>query len=316
MDFVVNRMRTRLTAWAPKCALGLLAAALFVAAGFCSAAEDSAITALREKIDRAERDRMEICKVLGAIYEEMGETEKAIESYRMGFDVFPDDPLLCKKLIDLYTVKERWGDLVPVYRSLANANPGANQRYMTQLAECALKAGKHQEAIAVIEELLKEYAEIADDYRNAAQMLMPYEQYAAAADVCRKGITGKFGNSGDLHWILGRATGKLKKYDEAISAYKKAMELSGVEQDEKILQELAELLGEESVIEGILKDNPKALEGIAPGLGELYWRKALEQEKGGKPDAVMALCRKVLLVSPASEAGKAAEKEIQELSKP
>jgi tetratricopeptide (TPR) repeat protein len=299
--------------WAPRLVVAGLALAPVSAFGSL----DEAATLLTEKIDRAEKKRVELCKVLGAIYEEIGDTEKAIESYRKGFSVFPDDPFLCQKLIALYKVKERWAELVAVYESLVINNPGANEAYRRSLAECHLKAGQYQEAVAVIEEWLNEYGGDAADYRDAAQMLMSFEQYESAANICRKGIESKFGQSFELHCFFGRAMAKTGKYDEAIVAYKKAIELCTSPRDKGILQqELAELSREEPIIERILEERAESLQATDRRLAELYWQKALQEERDGRRDAAIALYRRIALLVPDSETGRAAEKKIQALGNP
>lgn len=278
---------------------------------------EDAVSALREKIDQAEKERAEICKILGAIYEETGDSEKAIESYRLGFQVFPDDPLLCNKLIELCTAEERWGELVPIYQSLVNANPGANEAYMRMLAECHLKARQNEEAVAVLAEMLDEYGVDVADYRDAAQMLMAYEQYEAAASVCRRGIEGEVDEGPDLHYLLGRAWAKGGKYREAIVAYKKALELCTSQQETRILEEeLANLCMEQPIIERILEENTESLKGIDERLAELYWRKAAQEQQDGDANAALALYRKIVSLVPGSEKAEAAEKKIRELSNP
>jgi len=302
---------------ARRCAVPLVAAGLFFSSCPLVFAEDDTISALREKIDRAEKERVEICKILGAIYEEMGETDKVIECYRTGFQVFPDDPFLCSKLRDLYAAKERWADLASIYKRLVNANPGGNETYMKTLAECHLKAGQHQEALAVLTELLDEYGDASADYRDAAQMLMAHEQYDAAATLCQKGIQGDFGKSPELHCILGLAQLKAGKYGEAIVAYRKAIELGVSGRDRLDLeQQLAKVCKEEPVIEYVLREKLESVKAIDQRLAELYWLKALKEEGAGRLDAAIALCRKIVLLVPDSEIGKAAQKKIQELGNP
>ncbi len=298
-------------------AFRLVTAALLLSPLALFGTEDDALSVLLEKIDRAERERVNIYKTLGAIYEEIGDTDKAIESYRMGFQVFRDAPILSQKLISLCTAKERWAELIPVYKSLVYANPGANEMYRKKLAECYLKGGQPDEAVAVINELLHEYGEDDADYRDAAQTLMTYEQYEQAASVCQRGIEGGFEQSSVLHYLLGQATAKLGQYNEAISAYKRAIELCDSQRDRKILQqELADLCKEEPIVEQVLEEKTESLKAMDERLAELYWQKALREEKDGKQDAAAALYQKIVSLVPGSERGKAAEKKIQGLSGP
>jgi tetratricopeptide (TPR) repeat protein len=296
--------------------LSIAAAVMFAAVG-AFGAEDDAVESLREKIDRAEKERMEICRILGAIYEEIGDTEKAIESYLMGFQVFPDDPVVCNKLMALYKAKGRWAELVLVYKSLVNANPGANEMYMTELAECHLKAGHRDEAVAVIKEMLDEHGDNADDYRDAAQIFMKHKEYEQAAAICRRGIEKGFVKSCDLHLALGRATGKLEKYGEAVAAYAKAIELCTGGPNERVIgEELASLCEKEGVIERLLEQKSEALEAVRKPMAELYWEGAQRKQKEGKRDEAIALCRRIILLVPDSERAKVAEKKIEELSRP
>ncbi len=294
----------------------LFAGVLFAAAPSFGAQYD-AVSALREKIDQAEKERIEICRTLGAIYEQLGDTDKAIESYQMAFHVFPDDPFISGKLIKLYTAQERWAELAPVYKSLINVNPGANEVYMNKLAECLLKAGQPGEALSVIRDLLDEYGNDSGDYRDAAQMLINYEQYQPAASICRKGIEAGFEQSANLHCLLGRAAAKAGEYADAIFAYRKAIELSSSRSDRTLLEkELAELCKEEPIIKRILEEKTKSLRAIDKRLAELYWQKAFQKQQEGKLDAAIALYRKIVSLVLDSERGKAAKKKIQELSNP
>jgi len=298
-------------------ALSVLSAALLAAHPPALSSQNDSVSALREKIDQAEKERMEICKILGAIYEETGDTEKAIESYRMGFQVYPDDPFFCNKLIRLYTARERWAELVPIYESLVNANPGANKKHLNDLAVCLLKAGQPEEAVGVIAEMLEEYGEDAAIYRDAAQTFMKHEHYEGAATVCQQGIEGEFAEQYELHWILGRATGKLKRYTEAVSAYEKALQLCRSARNKEIIEkELAELCAEEPIIEQILQDKIESLKTIDQRLAELYWQKALDKQEAGDLDEASSLYRRIILLVPNSERGKAAQLKIQQLPTP
>ena len=279
--------------------------------------QDDSVVSLREKIDRAERERLEVCRILGAIYEEIGDADKAIEVYRMGFQVYPDDPFLCGKLVRLYTVREAWSELIPIYESLVNANPGANQSYLNDLAQCHIKAGQPGKALAVMGEMLDQYAENAALYRDAAQMFMKSECYEAAAIICQKGIEGKFADSADLHWILGQATAKLKQYEKAVPAYEKAIELSSAGRIRELIEkELAELCTHELVVEQILANKLESLRGIEQRLAELYWEKAVAAEQEGDLAKANTLYQRIALLVPDSDTGRAAEKKIQELGNP
>jgi tetratricopeptide (TPR) repeat protein len=288
--------------------VGLLFAPLF------SFGSEDEVSTLRERIDLAERERAELCKVLGAIYEEVGDTDNAIRIYRMGFQVSPDDVFLCNKLKELCTKEERWGELVLVYESLVNGNPGANESYMKKLAECHLNMGDYEDGVRVMGELLDEYGDTAADYRDAGQMLMTFEQYEAAAGICRKGIEKQPDGSRDLYCMLGRALAKAEKYAEAVVAYEQAIQRSSSERDKRILEEeLVELCKDKPVIEEILKERKESLESMDQRLAELYWQKAEQEEKGGNPEAAVALYRKIALLVPDSEKGKAAQEKTEGL---
>lgn len=272
---------------------------------------------LRETIDRAERERLEVCRILGAIYEEIGDAEKAIEVYRMGFQVYPDDPFLCGKLVRLYTVREAWSELIPIYESLVNANPGANQSYLNDLAQCYIRAGQPDKALMVMLEMLDQYAENAALYRDAAQMFLKNECYEEAAAICQKAIDGKFADNADLHWILARAVAHLKRYEQAVPAYEKAIELSSGGRNRQLMErELADLCTQEPVIEQILSNKLQSLQGIEQELADLYWQKALASEQQGNSADAKTLYHRIARLVPESLLGKAAEKKIQELGNP
>lgn len=316
LAFLFGDKKMELTplSFAQRLAFWLFAAALFSASLPSVGGQENSVSALREKIDQAERERVEICKALGAIYEQIGDTEKAIEIYRKGFQVFPDDTFLCDRLIQLCKAQDRWAELVPVYRSLIDVNPDANKAYFRNLAECHLKAGQNEEAVAAIAELLDEYGNDVADYREAAQLLMTYEQYEAAASICRRGIGGEFGESSQLHCILCRTLAGAGKYDEAILAYKRAIDLCSSERERTVLEkELADLCKEEPIVEQILKEKTESLKVIDQRLAELYWRKALREEENGDYEAAIALYQKISSLVPDSERRKAAETKIQQL---
>ncbi len=295
-------------------ALGLSLGLALIAAFQTLGSEDE-VSALREKIDRAERERTELCKILGAIYEESGDTDNAIRVYRMGFQVAPDDPFLCDKLKELCTKEERWEELVLVYESLVYANPGANEPYMKKLAECHLKVGQMAEAVTVIGEMLEEYGDRAADYRDAGQMLMTYGQHEAAVEILRSGIDKKPDRVGELYFVLGRSLAKANKYSEAVEAYEKAIELCDSEREKRVLtQELAELCEEGSVVEDILDKKMESVRALDERLADLYWQRARrEEEKGDLPGAI-ALYRKIVSLEPSSDRAKAAADKIRQLS--
>jgi tetratricopeptide (TPR) repeat protein len=280
-----------------------------------SLGSEDEVSALREKIDRAERERAELCKILGAIHEESGDTDNAIRVYRMGFQVAPDDPFLCEKLKELCTKGERWKELVLVYESLIYANPGANGPYMKKLAECHLKVGQMAEAVMVIGEMLEEYGDTAADYRDAGQMLMTYELYDAAADILRGGIEKKPDRVGELYFMLGRSLAKAHKYSEAVEAYEKAIELCDSEREKRILtQELAELCEEGSVVEDILDRKMESVKALDERLADLYWQMACGEEERGNVPGATAFYRKIVSLTPGSDRAKAAATKVQQLS--
>lgn len=277
--------------------------------------QDDSIISLREKIDRAERERLDLCRILGSIYEEIGDAEKAIEVYRMGFEVYPDDAFLCGKLVRLYTVREAWSELIPIYESLANANPGANQSYLNDLAQCHIKAGQADKALAVMLEMLDQYAENAALYRDAAQMFLKSECFKEAAAICQKAIDGKFADNADLHWILGRAMAHLKQYEQAVPAYEKGIELSSGGRSRELMEkELAELCSQQPVVEQILSNKLESLRLIEERLVEQYWEKALAAEQQGNLAEAKTLYHRIALLVPDSDTGRAAEKKIYYLN--
>jgi tetratricopeptide (TPR) repeat protein len=165
--------------------------------------------------------------------------------------------------------------------------------------------------------MLDQYAENAALYRDAAQMFMKNECYEAAASICRKAIEGKFGDSADLHWILGQATAKLQQYEKAVPAYEKAIELSSAGRIRELIEkELAELCTHEPVVEQIPANKLRSLRGIEQRLTELYWEKAVAAEQQGNLAEARTLYQRIAHLVPDSDTGRAAEKKIQELGNP
>ena len=65
--------------------LCLVTAGLLFAPLLSFGTEDE-VSTLRERIDLAERERAELCKILGAIYEEVGDADNAIKGFERYLD--------------------------------------------------------------------------------------------------------------------------------------------------------------------------------------------------------------------------------------
>ena len=113
--------------------------------------EEDTIYQIRQRIEKAQKDRYELLRLLGYIYTTTGKTDEAIEMYKKALAVEPDDREMLELLIKLYKNSEKWSDMISVYEQLLEKYEGENSEYFEKLIDLYLRTDQDKLAVALVE---------------------------------------------------------------------------------------------------------------------------------------------------------------------
>ncbi len=278
--------------------------------------KEESIGDIKEKIEKAETEKLDIVKTLAAIYEINENMDKAIQYYQLAFDLSKDDKAISDKLLNLYNQKKMWKEMIPIYEYLVESNPRKNQSYLTQLADCYFKINQDDKAVEVFKKYLDEYSEYEETYYAIADILLQHKKFEQAAEVYQKAVEGHFPDKYKMHWSLAKIYIQLEKYDKALKAYEEAKKyVPGGYDKQQIEAELIQLYKKADVIDKVIKEKENEIKEIDKKLIELYWQEAREKEDGDDIESALKYYRKIVTIAPDTEKGKAAAKKIEELKK-
>ena len=278
--------------------------------------KEESIGDIKEKIEKAEAEKLDIVKTLAAIYQINENIDKAIQYYQLAFNLSKDDKAISDKLLDLYNQKKMWREMIPIYEYLAESNPRKNQYYLKQLGDCYFKINQDDRAIEVFKKYLDEYSEYEETYYSIGDILFQHKKFEEAAKVYQKAIEGGFSDKYKVHWSLAKIYMQLEKYDRALKAYESAKKYVSKGYDrQQIEAELIQLYKKTDIIDKVIKEKENEIKEIDKKLIDLYWQEAREKEDGNEIESALKYYRKIVTIAPDSEKGKAAAKKIEELKK-
>ncbi len=138
--------------------------------------QEETIYDIRQRIEKAEKDRYELLRLLAYIYSTTGKNDEAIEMYQKALNVDPADRELIESLLELYRKSRMWGDMVPIYKQFIEKYKGENEKYYTELVGLYFRIEQQEKAFALIEEYLDEHGDKEETYLYAANIFAEHNK--------------------------------------------------------------------------------------------------------------------------------------------
>ena len=270
---------------------------------------------IRQRVEKARKDRYDILRLLGYIYSNTEENEKAIDAYRKASEMEPSDRETTDLLIGLYRKTEKWDQMIPMYERFIDKYKGDNAKYYNELVELYLKNKQDEKAFETLERFTGEHGDKVDTYIQVIEKFQEHANAARALEIMEKGLE-KFPNNFTLNRRAAVAYMKNKDYSNAIAHFDAAKRLAeSPNVKEEIEAEMAPLYENPEIVKEIIQKKTKELEKIDLELKELYTKQADLKEKAGKLDEALQAYKKLSALAPETAEGRMAAKKVKELEK-
>jgi tetratricopeptide (TPR) repeat protein len=161
---------------------------------------------------------------LGMLYHQQGETAKALENYKLGLALAPNDTAANESYARLLMEAQRYREAVAPLEK-AKKNSPSNFFLRMRLVESYLKAGLNDEANREIQEFMKAPSCSADDQLSLAKLLAENKQPDAARWVLEQ-VVRAAPDLVDARGGLGIVLTELGRYKEATKELGRAVQLS------------------------------------------------------------------------------------------
>lgn len=204
---------------------------------------------------RKVRSSFETERLLGSLYAEVGEVEKAIEAFKhciridpsiaylhaiygellleagrkdeaeaafkRGLEMEPDNERVVESLVNLLESEGRLKDAVPVLEPIAK-QPGASEALKVKLAGAYIDAGRTPDAIALLEPLQKKATLSPEGQLLLGRLYYETSRYQDALALFTP-LAQRAGNSPELYRILGELHVKTGETDKARADFERAI---------------------------------------------------------------------------------------------
>lgn len=204
---------------------------------------------------RAIRASFETERLLGSLYAETGDTQRAIEAFenclrmdpsiaylhaiygellleagrkaeaevafRKGLEIEPENERVAESLVRLLESEGRLKEAIPVLEPAARV-PAASEALRIKLAEAYLDAGRVDDGIRVLEDARKEAPLSAESELLLGRMYYQDERYKDALGIFGP-LSERAGNSPELYRILGELHVKTGEVEKARSDFERAI---------------------------------------------------------------------------------------------
>ncbi len=202
----------------------------------------------------------EIYKILGNIWQRMGQLELAKKSYKQAIQYNPNLAEVYANLGSISARENQWEQAVKYYEKAISIKPDcagfyrnlakiweslgkeqlviectyqalileptlATAREWLNLGDKLLELGKQEEAIACYNQVIKSEPKLSEAYNKLGNILIQKGEIDRAITVCRQGIK-IIPNNPRLHYNLGEALRQKQQYQEATISYNQAIELN------------------------------------------------------------------------------------------
>ncbi len=153
-----------------------------------------------------------------------GRKDQAYQQLRVVQEARPKDPKVVRELVSLAQAMNRPEEAVSWYQTLLESAP-ENVDYKVAYAGALNDAEKHQEAITLLEELLKKPE--AKSGRSLAELGRAYMSKDEVKARQLLNEAKRLEPSVEIYTLLGRVEAKQQRFDAAMEAYQEALKLSG-----------------------------------------------------------------------------------------
>jgi tetratricopeptide (TPR) repeat protein len=152
-----------------------------------------------------------------------GKTEEAIQSFEESISIEPNQFMPYESLGDVYSSKKEFKKAIQYYTKALSIDKKKPDIY-SKLAVAYIKDGEPDRAIEVYKKVIKVNAGYADIYEEIAEALKERGEQEHIEKIYELAYQSG-SKKAFLFFNLGYDYNELKKYDEAIAAYKKAIEI-------------------------------------------------------------------------------------------
>jgi tetratricopeptide (TPR) repeat protein len=153
-------------------------------------------------------------------YEQQGQDALAIDAYRAGLEVMPENPSLLEPLGQLYLRRGDIQGVIEIFERIRERLAGGQRHNLTVmwiLAQFYELAGQTDQAIETCREMVRVYPGHVQSYTSLASLLLKRERADEALDVCKQGLI-RGPESRDLQQLFERSAGSRVR---ALAAYRR-----------------------------------------------------------------------------------------------
>ena len=274
---------------------------------------EESVYEIRQRVERAQKERLELLKILGAIYKEIDKPDEAIEMYKKALDMDPSDNELFKIVLDQYQKNQNWHELIPIYQQLIDKYKGDNAEYYQKLVELYIKTGRDDKTFETVESYLNEHNGKEETYIYAIDVYIIKDKNDEALRTATSGIA-KFPKSVNLQIKASDIYTRMENYTKALECLETAKSLTtNAEIKNSVERRLMHLYEKADIVKEIIARKTSELQNIESELKDLYLKQARNKEESGRYADAIAIYKKLRLLAPDTPEGTLAVKKIKEL---
>ena len=155
---------------------------------------------------------------LGFAYQELGQHDKAIQSFEEARKLSPEDPAVAGYLIEAHIAAKKYAAAIDVAKSALAQHP--DDMRLTRLQAQALRlTGKTDQGIALVEDAVKKHGDDPTAYISLAQVYTEADRHAQALRVLQD-AQARFPDDQSIAFELGTVFDKQKNFASAESAFR------------------------------------------------------------------------------------------------
>jgi tetratricopeptide (TPR) repeat protein len=155
---------------------------------------------------------------LGFAYQELGEHEKAISAFEETHRLSPNDASIAAYLVQAQVSAKKYSAAIDLARKMRAEHPD-DLRFARLEAQALRQSGKSDEAVSVLQEVVKLQSDKPAAYVALAQIYTDTNRGSEAVKVLQEAQT-KFPTDTSISFELGAAFDKQKRFSDAESAFR------------------------------------------------------------------------------------------------
>ncbi|NJN72016.1 MAG: FkbM family methyltransferase [Limnothrix sp. RL_2_0] len=183
---------------------------------------DQAIT-IYEKVIKLQPENDEIFNLLGTLYQENFDWEKAIQYFRQAIKLSPNKAEFYFNLGNICLFQKNYAESEVAYRKAISLEPN-NTGFINNLSYSLQQQAKYDEALQTVQKLLIVSPDNVDAYNHLGNIYQDQEKYPQAIQAFKKAIVLDPQNAG-IQYNLGNVLQLSRDIIGALEAYQKAIDL-------------------------------------------------------------------------------------------